>query len=66
MVARLVAAGDDVRVLGRSGEKRSAIAELGAEPVDDIAAVGAAADVVVVCVFAPATRPVSGRISQFR
>jgi 2-hydroxy-3-oxopropionate reductase len=51
MVARLVAAGHDVRVLGRSDEKRSAIAQLGADAVADIAAVGAAADAVVVCVF---------------
>ncbi len=51
MVARLVAAGHDVRVLGRSDEKCSAVAELGAEPVDEIAAVGAAADVVMICVF---------------
>jgi 3-hydroxyisobutyrate dehydrogenase-like beta-hydroxyacid dehydrogenase len=51
MVGRLVAAGHDVNVLGRSDEKRSAIAELGAEPVDEIAAVGAAADVVLICVF---------------
>jgi 2-hydroxy-3-oxopropionate reductase len=51
MVARLVAAGHDVRVLGRSDEKRSAIAELGADAVADIAAVGADADAVVVCVY---------------
>ena len=51
MVARLVAGGHDVRVLGRSDEKRSAIAELGAEPVAAITAVGAAADAVLVCVF---------------
>jgi 3-hydroxyisobutyrate dehydrogenase-like beta-hydroxyacid dehydrogenase len=51
MVARLVAAGHDVRVLGRSDEKRSTIAELGAAAVSEIAAVSANADVVVVCVF---------------
>jgi 2-hydroxy-3-oxopropionate reductase len=51
MVGRLVAAGHDVRALGRSGEKRAAIAEVGAEPVDEIAAVGATADAVVICVF---------------
>ncbi len=51
MVGRLVEAGHDVRVLGRSDEKRSAIAELGADAVDEIAAVGADADAVVVCVF---------------
>jgi len=51
MVARLVAAGHDVSVLGRSDEKRSTIAELGADPVGEIAAVVAAADVVVICVF---------------
>ena len=51
MVARLVEAGHDVSVLGRSDEKRSAIAELGASPVADLAAVSAHADAVVVCVF---------------
>jgi 3-hydroxyisobutyrate dehydrogenase-like beta-hydroxyacid dehydrogenase len=50
MVARLVAAGHDVSVLGRSDDNRSTIAELGADAVGDIAA-AAAADVVVVCVF---------------
>ena len=34
MVRRLVEAGHDVRVLGRDAEKRAAIAELGAQPVD--------------------------------
>jgi 2-hydroxy-3-oxopropionate reductase len=51
MLARQVGAGHQVRALGRSGEKRAAITELGAEAVDEIAAVGAAADVVVICVF---------------
>jgi 3-hydroxyisobutyrate dehydrogenase-like beta-hydroxyacid dehydrogenase len=51
MVARLVAAGHDVSVLGRSDDKRSTVAELGADAVGDIAAVVAAADVVVICVF---------------
>jgi 2-hydroxy-3-oxopropionate reductase len=51
MVARLVAAGHEVRVLGRSDEKRSGIAQLGADPVAEIAAVSADADTVAVCVF---------------
>ena len=51
MVARLVEAGHDVRVLGRSDEKRSAIAQLGASAVDTIAEVCAAAEVAVICVF---------------
>jgi 2-hydroxy-3-oxopropionate reductase len=51
MVGRLVDAGHQVRALGRSDQKRSAIGELGADPVDDIAAVCAGAEVVVVCVF---------------
>lgn len=51
MAARLVAAGHDVRALGRSAEKRRDIEELGAKAVADVAAVGAQADVVVVCVF---------------
>ena len=50
MVARLVAAGHDVSVLGRSNDKRSTIAELGADAVAELAAVGAA-DVVVICVL---------------
>lgn len=51
MVARLVAAGHDVRVLARSDAKCTALVELGAEPVTDLAAVAAGANVVVVCVF---------------
>ena len=51
MVARLVAAGHDVRVLGRSDEKRGTIAELGAEPVDEIGGACADAEAVVLCVF---------------
>ena len=51
MVRRLVEAGHDVSVLARSDEKRSAIAELGARPVADVAAVAEGADAVVVCVF---------------
>ncbi len=51
MVDRLVGAGHDVRVLGRSAEKRAAIAESGAAALVDIAEVGAQADVVAICVF---------------
>src|SRR4051794_14800571 len=51
MVRRLVEAGHQVNVLGRTDEKRSAITELGAQPVTDLAAVAEAADAVVVCVF---------------
>lgn len=51
MVRRLVEAGHDVNVLGRTAEKRSAITELGGCAVDDVAAVADRADVVVVCVF---------------
>ncbi len=51
MVARLIEGGHDVAVLGRTVEKRAAIAGLGAEAVADIADVTATADVVVVCVF---------------
>jgi 3-hydroxyisobutyrate dehydrogenase-like beta-hydroxyacid dehydrogenase len=51
MVRRLVDAGHGVRALGRSVEKRHAVSELGAQPVADLADVGADADVVVVCVF---------------
>lgn len=51
MVRRLVTAGHQVHALGRTDEKRDAVAELGARPVADVAAVGRDADVVVVCVF---------------
>jgi len=51
MVARLAHAGHRVCVLARSDEKRSAIIELGAEPVADLAAVAVGAEAVVVCVF---------------
>jgi 3-hydroxyisobutyrate dehydrogenase-like beta-hydroxyacid dehydrogenase len=50
MISRLVAAGHSVRALGRTDEKRSAIADLGATPVTEPRAL-ADADVVVVCVF---------------
>jgi 2-hydroxy-3-oxopropionate reductase len=51
MVARLIEAGHDVAVLGRTAEKRAAIAELGADAVGDTAEVSAQADAVLVCVF---------------
>ena len=51
MMGRLVDAGHQVRALGRSDQKRSAIAELGADAFDDLAAVCADAQVVAVCVF---------------
>lgn len=51
MVSRLVEAGHHVTVLARSPEKRSAIADLGAYPADDLSAVASDADAVVVCVF---------------
>jgi 2-hydroxy-3-oxopropionate reductase len=51
MISRLVDAGHQVRALGRSDEKRAVIAELGADAADQIAAVCADAEVVVVCVF---------------
>lgn len=51
MVARLVQAGHDVVALGRSDEKRAAVAQLGATPVASTAEMGGRAEVVVVCVF---------------
>lgn len=51
MVTRLIEAGHDVAVLGRTAEKRSAIAQLGADAVADTPAVTANADAVVICVF---------------
>ncbi|MEU6644420.1 NAD(P)-dependent oxidoreductase [Saccharomonospora sp. NPDC046836] len=51
MVTRLIAAGHEVRALGRSADKRAALAAEGAQPVGEIAAAGDGADAVVVCVF---------------
>jgi 3-hydroxyisobutyrate dehydrogenase-like beta-hydroxyacid dehydrogenase len=51
MVNRLVAAGHEVRALGRTDEKRCAVAEFGAIPVADLRDVADGCDVVVVCVF---------------
>jgi 2-hydroxy-3-oxopropionate reductase len=51
MVGLLVEAGHDVRVLGRSAEKRATITELGTQAVADPAEVSVNADAVVVCVF---------------
>jgi 3-hydroxyisobutyrate dehydrogenase-like beta-hydroxyacid dehydrogenase len=50
-VARLTAAGHDVRAVGRTAEKRSDLEQLGARAVHDAAEAGAQADVVVLCVF---------------
>lgn len=51
MVARLVGAGHDVTALGRTDEKRSAVAELGATAVAAVTDVASSADIVLVCVF---------------
>jgi 3-hydroxyisobutyrate dehydrogenase len=51
MVRRLVEAGHEVRVLGRTAEKRESITELGATAVTNLADTGRLADAVVVCVF---------------
>jgi 3-hydroxyisobutyrate dehydrogenase-like beta-hydroxyacid dehydrogenase len=51
MVRRLVDAGHQVNVLGRTDQKQRAATELGARPVADAAAAAAQADLVVVCVF---------------
>ena len=51
MVQRLVAAGHQVRVLGRTEEKRATVTELGATPVAELTDVAVDADAVVVCVF---------------
>jgi len=51
MVRRLVKAGHEVRVLGRTPEKAEAIKDLGARAVTNLAAVAEDAEVVVVCVF---------------
>ncbi len=51
LVARLVAAGHDVRALGRTSEKRSGLERLGARAVRGATEAGAGADIVVLCVF---------------
>jgi 3-hydroxyisobutyrate dehydrogenase-like beta-hydroxyacid dehydrogenase len=51
MVARLVAAGHDVRTLARSADKRRDLEHLGANAVNEMAEAVAGADVVVLCVF---------------
>jgi len=51
MVQRLTAAGHHVHALGRTGEKRAAIAELDAHSVDEVEETADCADAVVVCVF---------------
>lgn len=51
MVGRLVGAGHDVRVLGRTQEHRRAITDLGATAVAEAAAVTEGADAVVLCLF---------------
>ena len=51
MVTRLVAAGHDVGVLGRTAEKRGDLEALGARAVGEVTEVAARADVVVLCVF---------------
>ncbi|BBY82782.1 6-phosphogluconate dehydrogenase [Mycolicibacterium pulveris] len=51
MVRRLVEAGHQVTALGRTAEKCQAVRDLGAHAVTDLTAVGAGADVVIVCVF---------------
>jgi len=51
MVQRLTAAGHDVHALGRTDEKRTAVAGLGATPVAAATDAVRDADVVIVCVF---------------
>ncbi|MGV0815027.1 NAD(P)-dependent oxidoreductase [Mycolicibacterium boenickei] len=51
MVRRLAEAGHQVQALGRDDEKRAAVAELGATPVDSAVAAVRDAEVAIVCVF---------------
>src|SRR5690349_4836624 len=51
MVRQLAEAGHEVRALGRTEDKRRAVAELGATPVANIAAVIERAEAVVICLF---------------
>lgn len=54
MVGRLVAAGHDVHVLGRTAEKRRDAEQLGARAVSEAVDAAAHADAVVLCVFTDA------------
>ncbi|MCV7299312.1 NAD(P)-dependent oxidoreductase [Mycobacterium barrassiae] len=51
MVSRLVESGHEVRALGRTDEKRLAVAALGAQPVAGLHDIARDADVLIVCVF---------------
>ncbi|ORV51491.1 6-phosphogluconate dehydrogenase [Mycobacterium florentinum] len=51
MVARLAAAGHDVRVLVRDADKRHDLEQLGATVVNEVTDAAAQADAVVLCVF---------------
>lgn len=51
MVRRLTEAGHEVRALGRTDEKRRAVAQLGATPVADPAVVVEGTEAVVICLF---------------
>ncbi|BBZ71945.1 6-phosphogluconate dehydrogenase [Mycobacterium paraseoulense] len=51
IVSRLLTAGHDVQVLGRTAEKRCELEKLGARAVRDVAEAAALADIVLLCVF---------------
>ncbi|RAY17047.1 NAD(P)-dependent oxidoreductase [Actinomadura craniellae] len=51
MVRRLAEAGHEVRVPGRSAEKRAALAQEDVQVVTDVPGVGTGADAVLVCVY---------------
>jgi 3-hydroxyisobutyrate dehydrogenase-like beta-hydroxyacid dehydrogenase len=51
MARKLIEAGHEVRAVARSHDKRAMLAADGAQVVADVASVGQAADVVLVCVF---------------
>lgn len=51
MVRRLVESGHEVRALGRTEERRRAVADLGAQPVAGLHDIARDADVLIVCVF---------------
>jgi 3-hydroxyisobutyrate dehydrogenase-like beta-hydroxyacid dehydrogenase len=54
MIGRLVAAGHRVHVLDTSAAAREAVTAAGAVPVDDVAAVAAGADAVLLCPYSDA------------
>ena len=65
MVRRLAEAGHQVRALGRTEDKRRAVADHGATPVAEIAAVVDGAEAVVICLLTDEqVRAVATRVGE--